>query len=72
LDEFTNHEVTDIARNNTTGNITFKYRGGKDTTELVQTPSATLQAQKILRNGKIVIIRGNKEYDILGHENHQL
>ena len=70
--QFSNHEVTDIARNNTTGAITFKYRGGKDTTELVQTPSATLHAQKILRNGKIVIIRGTKEYDILGHENHQL
>lgn len=67
---FANHEVTNIAWDGVAKQITFKYRGGWPTE--IEHAEAVQPAQKVLRDGKIVIIRGNKEYDILGHENHQL
>ena len=67
---FTDHEVTNIARDSATGTITFKFRGGRVTD--IESATSEQRAQKILRDGRIVIIRDNKEYDILGHENHQL
>ena len=64
------HEVTHITRYRDDGRITFRYRGGTEDVESVQ--SSEVSIQKILRDGQIIIIRGNKEYTILGHENHQL
>lgn len=69
--QVTNYPITNIAENN--GLITFKVNGGGAPILLnVETTEVKQPAQKILRDGKIVIIRGDKEYDILGHENHQL
>lgn len=63
------HEVTNITRDSD-GKIHFVYRGG--TTELIETTIEEQPAVKILRNGRVVIVRGGKVYDILGYENHQL
>ena len=63
------HEVTNITRDSD-GKIHFVYRGG--TTELIETTIEEQPAVKILRDGRVLILRGNKVYDILGYENHQL
>ena len=68
---FANHELTDITRD-ANGTIHFKYRGGTPTTEVVEQTTDNTKAQKILKDGRVVIVRGNKTYDILGNENHQL
>ena len=66
---FTGHEITNISRvsaGTNIGTITFLYRGGSpEGIESVQ-PSE-VSYQKILREGKVVIIREGKEYDILGN-----
>lgn len=63
------HEVTNIQRQ-ADGSIYFLYRGGTEDVERVQ--SSEVSIQKVIRDGQIIIIRGDKEYTILGHENHQL
>ena len=65
-----NHEVTNISRQ-PGGAITFSYRGGTST-ELLEQVADEQAALKILKNGRVYILRGGKTYDILGHENHQL
>ena len=67
---FANHEVTEITKD-ANGTIHFKYRGGS-TTELTEQAVENVSAQKILKDGRVYILRGGKTYDILGHENHQL
>ena len=67
---FANHEMTDITMD-ANGNVQFKYRGGT-TTELVDQAVEKDKVQKIVKDGHVFILRGNKIYDILGHENHQL
>ena len=63
--DFAGHEVTDIEFDPIFGSTTFSYRGAaKDAIENVQRDD--VQCTKVLQNGQIVIIRGNKEYDILG------
>ena len=60
-----NYQVTDIAEAN--GVITFKVNGGGTPTELdTQETGALSKPRKILRDGRVVILRGEKEYDILG------
>ena len=60
---YADHEVTEITRQGE-GKIAFKYRGGTEDLERIQ--SSDVSIQKVLRNGQIVIIRGDKEYDLLG------
>ena len=61
----TEYQVTDIAEAN--GVITFKVNGGGTPTELdTQEMNASSKPRKILRDGRVVILRGEKEYDILG------
>ena len=61
----TEYQVTDIAEAN--GLITFKVNGGGTPTELdTQETGALSKPRKILRDGRVVILRGEKEYDILG------
>ena len=61
----TEYQVTDIAEAN--GVITFKVNGGGTPTELdTQETGALSKPRKILRDGRVVILRGEKEYDILG------
>ena len=60
-----NYQVTEIAEAN--GVITFKVNGGGTPTELdTQETGALSKPRKILRDGRVVILRGEKEYDILG------
>ena len=62
---FEGHDIEKIARLND-GSITFLYNGGwAEGIESVQ-PSE-VSYQKVLRGGKVVIIREGKEYDILGN-----
>ena len=60
-----NHEVTTIKQNKLTGNVTFLYRGGAQGVEDIEDGKA---AQKVLRDGKVVIIRGGVEYDLNGQK----
>lgn len=69
--QVTNYQLTEIAETN--GEITFKLNGGGAPTVLsVEEAKKEQVATKILRNGQVIIVRGNKEYTILGYENHQL
>ena len=67
---FANHEITEITKD-ADGTIHFKYRGGS-TTEIENIQNSETSVQKILKDGRVYILRGGKTYDILGHENHQL
>ena len=59
------HEITTIKRNKLTGNVTFQYRGTPQGIEDIEDGKA---AQKILRDGKVIIIRGGVEYDLNGQQ----
>lgn len=60
---FADHEITNIALTNNV--ITFLYRGGWP--EGVEEVEATKEAaHKIIRDGKIYIIRGDKMFDLTG------
>jgi len=67
--QLNDYQITDIAETN--GVITFKVNGGT-ATEIVEADDNHYPARKEFRDGRIVILRGNKEYDLLGHENYQL
>jgi hypothetical protein len=60
--KITNYQVTDIEEAN--GVITFKVNGGIPTG--IEETESTNAPRKILRDGRVVILRGEKEYDILG------
>lgn len=62
--KITNYQVTDIEEAN--GVITFKVNGGIPTG--IEETESTNAPRKILRDGRVVILRGEKEYDILGKE----
>ncbi len=57
-----NYQVTDIAEVNDV--ITFNVNGGTPTG--IEKTSSSNTPRKILRDGRVVILRGEKEYDILG------
>lgn len=60
-----NYQVTEIAEAN--GVITFKVNGGGTPTELdTQETGALSKPRKILRDGRVVVLRGEKKYNILG------
>lgn len=61
--QVTNYQVTDIAEAN--GIITFKVNGGGTPTGIEDTQSSDTP-QKILRDGRVVILRGEHVYDLLG------
>lgn len=63
--KITNYQVTEIAEAN--GVITFKVNGGATPTGIEETNSSDTP-RKILRDGRVVILRGEKEFDILGKE----
>ena len=64
---YENHEVTDIERDSQ-GVITFAYRGGKQTpTENIKIDSKN-NSFKILKEGKVVIIRNGRSYDLMGND----
>ena len=62
--KFADHEITNITRKAATGIISFQYRGGTQDVETVQ--DGEEKARKIIRDGQVVIIRGGKEYNIIG------
>lgn len=60
-----NYQITDIRFVN--GLLTFDLNGGDETTVLDVQPVADGQtAMKVIRNGKLVIVRENYTYDLLG------
>ena len=63
--KITNYQVTEIAEAN--GVITFKVNGGGTPTGIEENESTNVP-RKILRDGRVVILRGEKEFDILGKE----
>ena len=66
----TSYQVTNIQEVNKL--IRFDVNGG-DTPTGMETPGEQrTESKKIIRNGQILILRGNKTYTILGNENHQL
>lgn len=60
------HEVTEIKYARFTGNVTFLYRGGAP--QGIEDIEDGKAAQKILRDGKVIIIRGGVEYDLNGRK----
>lgn len=63
---FANHEITDITKD-ADGTIHFKYRGGTST-EMVEPVADEGSAQKVLKDGRVLILRGGKTYDLMGRE----
>lgn len=65
-----NYQVTDIAETN--GVITFKVNGGApedgETTAIDQTSDSETSTHEIIRNGQILILRGEQLYDLLGRK----
>ena len=66
------HEITDITRSGPDGIIRFSYRGAPLPEDVEKVPTNDEKTRKELRNGRIIIRRGNKTYDIMGYENNQL
>ena len=65
--DFNDHDVTEIEYNVSYGVTIFSYRGAyKTAIENVQ--DSDVSVQKILRDGEVIILRGDKAYDILGRE----
>ena len=62
--EFADHEITHIAQD-AQGVITFQYRMGQQAVEDVETEA---HARKILRDGRVVIIRNGITYDLDGRQ----
>ena len=60
---FTNHEITGIKL--TGGVIEFSYRGGEDH-QAVENVASDAAATKVLRDGKVLIIRNGVTYDLTG------
>lgn len=63
--EFANHEVTDIALK-TGGAVVFSYRNAP-MQGLEETPTTENKTQKIICDGRVLIIRDGKTYDLLGN-----
>lgn len=65
---FENHWVEEITRDFQTGTITFIYDGGwPEGIEEVNSEERTVKSEKVLRDGRLIIIREGKTYDILGN-----
>ena len=64
--DFAGHEVTEIEFNNEYGYATFSYRGAPKEQGMERVNSEELIVKKILRDGQLIIVRGDQEYDILG------
>lgn len=65
--DFANHELTNISFDNRTGEVHFSYRGAEIPTNL-ESVTPKEGRGKILRDGKVIIIRENKEYNVLGQQ----
>ena len=67
--DFSGHEVTSIVKNSD-NSVSFSYRGAEkpnpEAIGEVGSQEPQVKSKKILRNGQIIILRGEKEYDILG------
>ena len=65
--QVTNYQVTDIAMENKI--ITFKVNGGGEDINLdfENIQHSDVKTQKIIENGRVVILRDGKKFDILGN-----
>lgn len=62
---YSNHEITDITRDATTGAVSFKYRGGVPTA-VEDVTSEDGKPRKIMRNGQIYLLYKGQMYDLMG------
>lgn len=62
---YSNHEITDITRDATTGAVSFKYRGGVPTA-VEEVTSEDGKPRKIMRNGQIYLMYKGQMYDLMG------
>ena len=62
---YSNHEITDITRDATTGAVSFKYRGGV-TTAVDEVTSEDGKPRKIMRDGQIYLMYKGQMYDVQG------
>ena len=62
---FDNHEISEI-KIEAGGAVSFSYRGAEK--QPIENVEADKTVQKILRDGKVLIIRGGKTYNIIGAE----
>lgn len=64
--KFTGHEITEIERDATDGTITFLYRGGADPGQGIEDVADGATAKKVIRDGKVLILRNGNTYDLTG------
>lgn len=57
-------EITELEN----GNISFKFMGGKKGDALDETEADNRSAHKIMRDGQVVIIRNQQEFNVLGKQ----
>ena len=60
------HEVSNITIKKG-GAVVFSYRYAPEGVEEVESEKGNAESRKILREGRVIIIRGEHEYDILGN-----
>lgn len=64
--KFEGHEIRDIVLDEY-GSISFGYRGAPRT-PIENVQSSDAQCTKVLRNGQVIIVRGEAEYDLMGRK----
>ena len=63
----TQYQVTDIAMSNRI--VTFNVNGGGQEINLdvPNVPTSNISVQKVIENGKVIILRDGQKFDILGN-----
>ena len=68
--DFEDHEITNIVRDPATGAVSFSYRNAPIPTDIeeVESRKSKAESRKVLKDGRIYILREGKTYDLLGFE----
>lgn len=68
--DFEDHEITNIVLDPTTGAVSFSYRNAPIPTDIeeVESRKTIVGSRKVLKDGRIYILREGKTYDLLGFE----
>ena len=69
--KFSDHEITEIEWDAAQGLITFLYRGGAEDPgphEAIEDVESTVTAKKVIRDGKVLILRNGHSYDLTGKQ----
>jgi M6 family metalloprotease-like protein len=62
------HHITNIRRDATTGVVSFRFRAAENPEDVEQVSSPDIRTQKIIRDGRLILLRGEQAYDILGRQ----